>query len=72
MGKKTEIAKRQHYSKREEEKANRLFKGICIGLILLALDFCRLCSGIAPRDRNGWTMVPPKGFSVPNACFCIG
>ena len=29
--------KKANHSKREEEKANRLFKGICIGLILLAL-----------------------------------
>lgn len=37
MGKNNKNSKRQRYSKREEEKANRLFKGICIGLILLAL-----------------------------------
>ena len=28
--------KMQNYSKREEEKANRLFKSICIALLLLA------------------------------------
>ena len=31
------IAKRQNFEKREEEKANRLFKLICIALLLLAL-----------------------------------
>ena len=31
MGKNNKNSKRQRYSKREEEKANRLFKGICIG-----------------------------------------
>ena len=29
--------KRQNFEKREEEKANRLFKMICIVLILLAI-----------------------------------
>ena len=37
MGKNNKNSKRQRYSKRDEEKANRLFKGLCIGLILLAL-----------------------------------
>lgn len=37
MGKKNRSSKRLRYSRREEEKANRLFKGICFGLILLAL-----------------------------------
>ena len=37
MGNKKKNGKRTRYSSREEEKAHRLFKGICIGLILLAL-----------------------------------
>lgn len=31
------IAKRQNFGKREEERANRLFKLICFALLLLAL-----------------------------------
>ncbi len=30
-------AKRQNFEKREEERANRLFKTICFALLLLAL-----------------------------------
>ena len=37
MGKNNKNSKRQRYSKREQEKANRLFKVICLGLILLSL-----------------------------------
>lgn len=38
--------KRQNFEKREEEKANRLFKMICIVLILLAnFNDCRLHIG---------------------------
>ena len=35
MGKSNNL-KRQNYGKLEEEKANRLFKSICIALLLLA------------------------------------
>lgn len=60
MGKNNKNSKRQRYSKREEEKANRLFKGICIGLILLALlifagyvGIARRALGIEKRVDNG-------------------
>ena len=36
MGKNRKI-QRENYSKREEEKANRIFKMICISLILLGI-----------------------------------
>ena len=37
MGKNNKNSKRQRYSKREEEKANKIVKGIFIALIVLAL-----------------------------------
>lgn len=37
MGKNERMAKRQNFEKREEEKANRLFRTICIVLLLLAV-----------------------------------
>ena len=36
MSKKHDI-KRQNYEKRQEEKANRIFKMVCIGLLLLGV-----------------------------------
>ncbi len=37
MGKNGRMARRLSHEKREEEKANRLFKIICFALLLLAL-----------------------------------
>ncbi|MBS5550756.1 MAG: hypothetical protein KHX53_01620 [Bacteroides sp.] len=37
MGNKNRQIKRENYEKREAEKANRLFKMICIALLLLAV-----------------------------------
>ena len=37
MGKDNRISKRRNQEKREEERANRLFKTICFVLLLLAL-----------------------------------
>lgn len=36
MSKKHDI-KRQNYERRQEEKANRIFKMVCIGLLLLGV-----------------------------------
>lgn len=37
MGKNARMAKKLNHEKREEEKANRLFKTICFALLLLAV-----------------------------------
>ena len=50
MGKNNKNSKRQRYSKREEEKANRLFeRDMYRPDPTGTADFCRLCSGIARR-----------------------
>ena len=73
MGKNNKNSKRQRYSKREEEKANRLFKRDMYKPDPTGTaDFCRLCSGIARRAlgiENGWTMVRRKVFQFPTLVF---
>ena len=51
MGNKNRQIKRENYEKREAEKANRLFKMICIALLLLAVLMYRwLYTGFMMRQ----------------------